>query len=126
MFNRVILMGQVISNMNKSERDGVVYADFILESKRRYGEEHKKIETIMIKVLTWGYNAKLCLEKLKKGSYVLVEGGLKFDEEDRIYYIGAWNVCFLDRVMGEEVGISGSKGNNKASADNTSQDKVKA
>lgn len=100
MFNRVILVGKINSDIRYNVIDGTQYIDFILECRRTFGESNnKKLEIVNVKVLSWGYNADICKNKLKKGSIVLVEGGLKYDNKDKIHYIGAWNIVFLDKSV---------------------------
>lgn len=85
--NRVYLMGNLTRDPEVRQTPSKTYVcDLSMaineEWKSRDGE--KKESTVFVQVVAWGRQAETCGEYLKKGSCVLVEGKLQYDEwEDK-------------------------------------------
>lgn len=85
--NKVFLMGNLTRDPTlRSIPGGAAVCDFGLAINRRYrtssGEDRE--ETCFVEIETWRRQAETCDRYLSKGSPVLVEGRLKYDQwEDR-------------------------------------------
>ena len=85
-FNRVILMGNLTKDPEvRYTPSGDAVADLRLAVNRRFkgrdGEDRE--DTCFVGVTVWRRQAETCAEYLRKGSQVLVEGSLKYDEWER-------------------------------------------
>ena len=79
-YNRVTLIGNLTSDPALSQlADGrrVAKFGFAVSQKTRQGEN-----TCFVDVVTWGHNANIASEHLHKGSRVLIDGALKYEEWD--------------------------------------------
>ncbi len=81
--NLVMLMGNLTRNPDlRKTQTGLAVADLGLAVNERYktqaGEEVKK--TCFVDVTVWGKQAETCAQYLRKGSPVLVEGKLQYDQ----------------------------------------------
>ncbi len=83
MFHTLILVGNVGKDPEmRYTPAGQAVTSFSVATNRTYktgaGEEVK--ETIWFRVVTWGKQAEICNQYLKKGSKVLIEGRLTPDK----------------------------------------------
>jgi len=83
--NRVILLGNLTREPELKYTDkGVAVCEFGLAVNRKYktkaGED--KEDTLFIECAAWDKQAESCGGYLEKGSQVLIEGRLKFDQWD--------------------------------------------
>jgi single-strand DNA-binding protein len=77
--NRVFIVGRIGEKPeSKLSKNGKPYAKFSVATKqyRMMPDGNKQESTEWHKVTAWGPTAKICLEKLEKGSQVFVEGEL--------------------------------------------------
>ena len=84
--NKVILMGNLTRDPDtRSLPSGTSVCEFGLAMNRRFVSNGKEVdETCFVDVVVWGRSAESCRQYLEKGSQVLVEGRLKYDQwEDR-------------------------------------------
>lgn len=84
--NRVFLMGNLTHDPEvRYAPSGDAVGDLRMAINRRYkgrdGQEQE--ETCFVSVVVWGRQAETCGQYLKKGSQVLVEGGLKYDQWEK-------------------------------------------
>ncbi len=82
-FNRIVLMGNLTRDPNlRHVPSGMAVADIGLASSESYrnkeGEQVKK--TCFVDIVTWGKQAETCSQYLSKGSAVLIEGRLQYDQ----------------------------------------------
>lgn len=105
--NRVFLAGNLTRDPEvRYIPSGKAVADLQLAINRRYktasGED--KEDTCFVSVVVWGRQAETSGEYLKKGSAVLIEGSLRYDqwesngEKRSRLRVNADRVQFLDRV----------------------------
>jgi single-strand DNA-binding protein len=80
--NRVFLVGNLTRDPEvRYTPSGAAVADLRLASTRVYTTDgQKKEETCFIDVVVWGKPAEACREYLTKGSPLLVEGTLQFEQ----------------------------------------------
>jgi len=84
--NRVFLMGNLTRDPEiRYTPSGTAVGDLGMAVNRKYktasGED--KDETCFVNVVVWGRQAETCGEYLNKGSPVLVEGRLQYDEWEK-------------------------------------------
>lgn len=105
--NRVFLIGNLTRDPEvKYLPAGRAVADLNMAINRRYrtqaGED--KEETCFVGVVVWGRQAETCGEYLKKGSSIMVEGSLRYEqwetngEKRSRLRVNADRVQFLDRL----------------------------
>ena len=108
--NRVFLAGNLTRDPEvRYTPAGMAVGDLNLAVNRTYlSEGQPKKETCFIGVVVWGRQAEVCREYLSKGSPVLVEGLLQFDqwqteggEKRSRHLVRADRVQFLGRPRGE-------------------------
>ena len=82
--NKVILMGNLTRDPDtRSLPSGTTVCEFGLAMNRRFTSNGKDVdETCFVDVVVWGRSAENCRQFLEKGSQVLVEGRLKYDQWD--------------------------------------------
>lgn len=83
--NRVFLLGNLTGDPEVKVFDnGSTVTNFGLAVNSRYKAKDgkEKTETCFMDVVVWGNQAKACADYLRKGSQVLVEGRLVFEEWD--------------------------------------------
>lgn len=110
--NHVILMGNLTRDPEtRSLPGGQVVADLGLAISDAYKDKSGKLveRACFADVVVWGKPAESCKQFLKKGSPVLVEGKLQFDqwttesgEKRSKLRIKAMRVQFLGRPMGSD------------------------
>jgi single-strand DNA-binding protein len=85
--NRVFLMGNLTRDPEAVRRtpSGMAVTDLGLAVNRKYkaGSGEMKEETCFVNIVVWGNQAENCVKYLRKGSQVLVEGRLQYDEWER-------------------------------------------
>ncbi|NQU40981.1 MAG: single-stranded DNA-binding protein [Lentisphaerae bacterium] len=84
--NRVFLMGNLTADPEvRYAPSGEAVGDLRMAINRRYkgrdGQEHE--EVCYVSVVVWGRQAETCGQYLKKGSQVMVEGGLKYEQWEK-------------------------------------------
>jgi len=82
-YNRVVLMGNLTKDPDlKKAANGAPVADLALAvNERRNGKDGESVETTcFIDLVAWGKQAQACAQHLSKGSPVLVDGKLQFDQ----------------------------------------------
>ena len=85
-FNRVILMGNLTKDPEvRYTPSGTAVGDLRVASSRRYrtADGENREETCFVGVTVWGRQAETCAEYLRKGSPLLLEGRLKYDEWEK-------------------------------------------
>lgn len=82
MYNRVILVGHLTRDVElRYIPSGTALAKFGLATNRRFKQDGMdRDETCFIDINVWGRSAEIAGQYLKKGSKVLVEGRLKFEQ----------------------------------------------
>ncbi len=127
--NKVFLMGHLTRDPEvRYIPSGAAVADMRLAVNRRYktqqGED--KEETCFVNVSAWGRTAETCGQYLSKGSQVLVEGRLRYDEwekegqkQSRLSVV-AERVQFMDSPRRAQYGDAPDTEGAKASADRPS------
>lgn len=82
MFNKVILVGNLTRDIElRYINNGSALANTAIATNRRFSVNgEKKEEVCFIDITFWGRTAEIANQYLKKGSKVLVEGRLKFDQ----------------------------------------------
>ena len=83
MFHTIIIVGNVGKDPVKSTTpSGQTYTVFSVAAHRQYtagnGEQVK--ETIWFRITTWGKQAEICNQYIRKGAKVLIEGRLTPDK----------------------------------------------
>ena len=84
--NKVLLAGNLTRDPEvRYTPSKMPVAEFGLAINRRYksASGELKEETVFVSITAWSKQAELCEQYLKKGSSVLVEGRLKFDEWEK-------------------------------------------
>ena len=84
--NKVILMGNLTRDPDtRALPSGTTVCEFGMAMNRRFVSNGKETEeSCFVEVVVWGRSAENCRQYLEKGSQVLVEGRLKYDQwEDR-------------------------------------------
>jgi single-strand DNA-binding protein len=122
--NHIFMVGNLTRDPEvRYTPSGSAVGDLRLASTRVYTVDgQKKEETCFIDVVVWGKQAEVCREYLSKGSPVLVEGILQFDQwktesgENRSRHrIRADRVQFLGRPRtGGEMGDAPGAGEGEA------------
>ncbi len=84
--NKILLMGNLTRDPEvRYIPSGAAVADMRMAVNRRYktqqGEDRE--ETCFVNVSAWGRTAETCGQYLSKGSQVLVEGRLRYDEWEK-------------------------------------------
>ncbi len=84
--NKVLLIGNLTKDPElRKTPGGMAVSDLRLATSRKFktasGENRE--ETCFLNVTVWGRQAETCAEYLSKGSPILVEGRLKYDEWER-------------------------------------------
>ena len=107
-FNRVILVGNLTRDVELRDANGTPVTEIGLAVNDRVKRNGEWVEeTTFVDVTFWGRTAEVCSEYLTKGSPILVEGRLKFNQwEDRD--TGAKRTKLT--VTGEKMKMLGSKG----------------
>ena len=118
--NRVFLVGNLTRDPEvRYTPSGAAVADLRLASTRVYTTDgQRKEETCFIDVVVWGKPAEACREYLSKGSPILVEGTLQFEqwqteggEKRSKHRVRADRVQFLGRPRaGGEMGDAPAEG----------------
>jgi len=84
--NRVILVGNLTRDPElKNIPSGACVADMGLAINERFTTKdgEKKDQTCFVDIVVWGRQAETCGEYLHKGSSVLIEGKLKYDQWEK-------------------------------------------
>ena len=84
--NKVFLMGNLTRDPDtRSLPSGTTVCEFGLAMNRRFSSNGKEQEeSCFVEIVVWGRSAENCRQYLEKGSQVLVEGRLRYDQwEDR-------------------------------------------
>lgn len=84
--NKVFLIGNLTKDPElRKTPGGMAVSDLRLAVNRRFktATGESKDETCFLNVTVWGRQAETCAEYLNKGSPVLIEGRLKYDEWER-------------------------------------------
>ncbi len=78
--NKVFLIGRLTKDPElRYTPSGQAVTTFRLATNREYmTKEGKKEETCYVTVVSWGKQAEVCAEYLKKGNLVFVEGRLQY------------------------------------------------
>lgn len=105
-YNRVVVMGNLTRDPElKKTGGGTAVADLGMAMTERYkSASGEPVETTcFVDVVTWGRQAEVCCEHLKKGACVLIEGRLQLDQwqgsdgqkrsklrvrADRVHFVG--------------------------------------
>lgn len=85
-FNRVILMGNLTRDPEvRYAPSGTAVADLRMAISRKYktADGQTKDEVCYVSVTAWGRQAETSAEYLSKGSPVMIEGRLKYDEWEK-------------------------------------------
>lgn len=85
-FNRVILMGNLTRDPEvRYTPAGMAVLDLRLAMNRKYkaADGELKEETCFVTVTVWGRQAETSGQYLRKGSPVMIEGRLKYDEWEK-------------------------------------------
>jgi len=83
MYHTIIIVGNLGRDPEmRYTPSGQAVTNFNVASSRQYtGSDGNQVkETIWFRVSTWGKQAEICNQYLKKGSKVLIEGRLKPDQ----------------------------------------------
>ena len=83
MYNKVILVGYLTRDIEvRFLQSGMAIAKTAIATNRKFksGDNQLKEETCFIDISLWGRNAEIAQQYLKKGSKVLVEGRLLFEQ----------------------------------------------
>jgi len=85
--NKVLIMGNLTKDPEKPRRtpSGMAVIDMRVAMNRKFKTQsgEMKDETCFVNVSVWGRQAETCAEYLRKGSQVLIEGRLKYDEWEK-------------------------------------------
>ena len=84
MYQKLIIVGNLGNDPEmRYTPSGQAVTNFSVATNRRYttGEGNQVDETTWFRVSTWGKQAEVCNQYLKKGRKVLVEGRLNPDKE---------------------------------------------
>jgi len=83
--NKVLLIGNLTRDPERREVNGDTLAEFGLAINRKYKSKSgdSKEDTVFVDVTCWGRTAENVAQFQKKGSQVLVEGRLKFDQWEK-------------------------------------------
>lgn len=82
MFNKVILVGNLTRDIElRYSSNGTAYARTAIAVTRKFSSNGKNVEeTCFIDISLFGKTAEVANQYLSKGSKILVEGRLKFDQ----------------------------------------------
>ena len=117
--NRVLLMGNLTKDPEvRYTPSGTAVGDLRLAVNRRYrtADGQDRDETCFVGIVVWGRQAETCGEYLHKGSPVLVEGRLQFEEWEKDgkknsrLRVVAERVQFLGSPRGDRGQERGSEG----------------
>ncbi|MEA3560162.1 MAG: single-stranded DNA-binding protein [Candidatus Omnitrophota bacterium] len=111
--NRVFLIGRLTRDPDlRYLSSGTAVVTFGLATSRVYTAQsgEKKEDTCFVRIVSWGRQAEICNQYLKKGRLVFVEGRLQYrawetpDGKKRsTLEVNANRVQFLERPAGQEV-----------------------
>ncbi|MCM8768872.1 MAG: single-stranded DNA-binding protein [Candidatus Omnitrophica bacterium] len=111
--NKVFLVGRLTRDPElRYTPSGQPVASFGLAVNREYTtrEGKKEEETCFVNIVSWGKQAELCSEYLRRGHQVLVEGRLKYrswetveKEKRAVLEVQAENIQFLEKIGGGPV-----------------------
>ncbi len=82
-FNRVVLVGNLTRDPELRQiPSGTAVADLGMATNEKYkNRDGQTVEsTCFVDIVTWGKQAQVCGQYLAKGSSILVEGRLQFDQ----------------------------------------------
>lgn len=78
MYNKVILMGRIASDVSlRQTQTGTFVLPFSLAVDRQYQKKNEEKKTDFINVIAWQANAEFVSKYFKKGSMILVEGNIQ-------------------------------------------------
>lgn len=82
MFNKVILLGNLCKNIEIKQANGGKFATSSIAVNRKFKSQDgtKKEEILFINIVLFGVLADIAKNYLQKGSKVLIEGRLKFNQ----------------------------------------------
>lgn len=90
VFNKVLLLGEVVSFVNYDENNGRQYADFLLKCK------HNECNVI-VKVLALDSKAVFCRDNVSQGMIVFVEGSLRYDINKSKHFVTVSNIEIVNQ-----------------------------
>ena len=78
--NKVFLIGRLTRDPElRYTTSGQAVTTFGLATSRTYmAKDGKKEETCFVNIVTWGKQAEVCAEYLKKGNLIFIEGRLQY------------------------------------------------
>lgn len=115
-YNHVVLMGNLTRDPQvRTLGSGTAVVDLGLAANEKYrNREGQQVErTCFVDVVAWGRQAETCRDYLTKGSSVLVEGRLQFDQWEKDgekrsrLRVRAERVHFIGRTRGSGAGRGG-------------------
>jgi len=77
MLNQAVLVGRLVNEGEKVERDGKSYTKITIASQRSYKNEDGIYETDFIDIILWGPIADNTLEYCKKGDIIGIKGRIQ-------------------------------------------------
>lgn len=90
VFNKVLLLGEVVSFVNYDENNGRQYADFLLKCK------HNEC-TVIVKVLALDSKAVFCKDNIVQNMVVFVEGSLRYDMNKGKHFVTVTNLEIVNK-----------------------------
>ena len=84
--NKVLLIGNLTKNPElRHTPSGMAVVDLRLAANRKFktASGENRDEACFVNVTVWGRQAETCAQYLQKGSPILVEGRLKYDEWEK-------------------------------------------
>jgi single-strand DNA-binding protein len=128
MYQKIIIVGHLGRDPETrfNPKTGAPVTCFSVAANRKYKNAAEEVieETIWFRVSTWGRQAEVCMQYLRKGRMVLVEGRLFFDRatggprvftrDDKSvgasFEVSAETVRFLDKNGQEEGAVHADPG----------------
>ena len=77
MLNQAVLVGRLVNEGEKVERDGKSYTKITIASQRSYKNEDGIYETDFIDIILWGPIADNTLEYCRKGDIIGIKGRIQ-------------------------------------------------
>lgn len=119
MYHSIIIVGNVGKDPeSRFTPSGQAVTSFSVASNRQYANSQGETvkETVWFRIVTWGKQAEVCNQYVKKGMLVLIEGRLTPDKSTgnpRIWTTGDGNPAASYEVTASTVRFLSSKGENK-------------
>lgn len=120
MYNRIILMGRIASNLElKTTQSGNSVLSFRLAVDRKYQPNTNDHVTDFINIVAWRNNAEFIAKYFSKGHMIHIEGEL----QTRSYQDNDGRTVYVTEVLVDSVSFTGEKASDNTAEQSASKPK---